>query len=66
MGIQIVHYKNNLFCIRVHDISEVFYFFCPVNSRPVFPDADMMLSRKWFYSTLVQWFLLFQCLSFYC
>lgn len=51
MGIQIVHYKNNLFCIRVHDISEVFYFFCPVNSRPVFPDADMMLSRKWFYKS---------------
>lgn len=51
MGIEVVHYKDNLFCIRVHGINEVFYFFRPVNSRPVFPDADMMLSCKWFYKS---------------
>lgn len=51
MGIEIIHYKDNLFCIWVHGINEVFYFFRPVNSRPAFPDADMMLSCKWLYKS---------------
>lgn len=51
MGVEIVHYKNDLFCIRVYGIGKIFDFFCPINSRPVFPYADIMLSRKWFYKS---------------
>lgn len=35
--VQIVHYQDNLFRIRIYDVGQIFYFLCPVLCRPVFP-----------------------------
>ena len=51
MGIEVVHYKNDLFGIRVHDIHKVLNFLRPVNGCTMFPYTYMMCPAKWFYKS---------------
>ena len=48
MGVEVIHYKNYLFRIRIHDIYEISYLFCPVKGSTMFSYADMMGTAKWF------------------
>lgn len=46
MGVRVIHYKDNLFSIRIQDICQIFYFLCSVYCCPVFPYAYMVHSTK--------------------
>jgi len=48
MGVKVIHNKNYFFCIRIHDINEIFYLFCPVKGSTLFSHADMMSASKRF------------------
>ena len=46
MGIEVVHYKDNLFSIRVHGIYKVPDFLCPAKGRAVLMDTGPMPASK--------------------
>ena len=46
MGIEIIHYKDDPFSIRVHDIHKVLDLLCPVKSRPMLMDTGMVPASK--------------------
>ena len=46
MGIEVIHYKDDSFSIRVHDIHKVLDLLCPVKSRPMLMDTGMMSASK--------------------
>lgn len=46
MGIEVIHYKDDFFCIRVHDIYKVSDFLCPVKGCAVLMDTGMMPASK--------------------
>ena len=48
MGIELVHYKNYFFHIRIHDINEIFYLFYPIKGSTVFSHTDMMSASRRF------------------
>ena len=47
MGIEVIHYKDDFFSIRRHDIYKVSDFLCPVKGRAVLIDTGMMSASKW-------------------
>lgn len=46
MGIEVIHYKDDPFSIRVHDIHKVLDLLCPVKSRPMLMDTGMVPASK--------------------
>ena len=51
MCIEVVHYKDNLFGIRIHDVCKVFDFLRPVKGCTMLPYAYMMRPSKQFYKS---------------
>ena len=49
MRAEIVHYKDDLFGIWVHDIHQILDFLCPVYCGAVFPHAYMVCSAEQLY-----------------
>lgn len=46
MSIQVIHNKYYFFAIRITDIYQIFYFFCPVNRCTVFTDTYMAYTTQ--------------------
>ena len=51
MCVEIIHHKDDLLGIRVHDVHQIPDFLCPVNGRTVFPYTDMMCPSKRFHES---------------
>ena len=46
MGIEVIHYKDDPFSIRVHDIHKIFDLLCPVKSRPMLMNTGVVPASK--------------------
>ena len=49
VGVEVIHYENDLFCVWIHYINKILYLLIPINCGTMFSYTVMMATAQRFY-----------------